>query len=83
MALEKHILIGHIGVLPDGILQIRQDTIIIDDGVEISKSYYRWCLAPGDDLSTSDQRIKDIATLLWTPEVIAAHKAKLAQLQKA
>ena len=48
-------------VLPDGQLQVRTATLIMEDGVELSKSYHRKVLDVGDDASNEPQIVKDIA----------------------
>lgn len=75
MALEKSTFIGHIGVLPSGHLEIRQDTVITENGIELSRTFHRLVLTPGDDVSAQDPRVQQIAQVLWTPEVIAASKS--------
>ena len=39
MALEKQIAIDKIEVLENGVLQVRQITRIVEDGVQLSESY--------------------------------------------
>ena len=76
MALEKQIVIDKIEVMELGHIQVRQLTRIIEDGVELSSSYHRWALNPGDDLTGQDAKVTAIANAIWTPEVIAAYKAQ-------
>jgi hypothetical protein len=73
--LSKVVVIDKIEVLEDHTLQIRQATRILEDGVELSSSFHRWVLSPGDDVSTQDPKVKAIATAVWTTEVIAAYEA--------
>ena len=54
MALTERIEIGSIEVLPMGQIQVRTDTIIERDGVELSKSYHRHVVEPGRDCSNED-----------------------------
>ena len=69
MALTERIEIGSIEVLPMGQIQVRTDTIIERDGVELSKSYHRHVVEPGRDYSNEDQRVKDVANTVHTPAV--------------
>ena len=55
-------------------IQIRTAAIIERDGEEISRSYHRHVIAPGDDISGEDEKVKTIANALWTEEVILAFK---------
>ena len=79
--LTKQIVIDKIEILEDGQIQIRQATKIIEDGIELSKSYHRWVLAPGQDITNQVDKVKNIANVVWTQEVIDAYNAKLAEQQ--
>ena len=69
MTITKRIEVGSIEVLPKGQIQVRADTIIEEDGVELSKSYHRHVVNPDSDTSNEDQRVKDIANTVHTPAV--------------
>ena len=69
MALTERTEIGQMTVLPLGQIQVRTDTIIERDGVELSKSYHRHVVNPDSDTSNEDQRVKDIANTVHTPAV--------------
>jgi len=75
MALEEKTVIGSRDVLANGNIQVRTDTIIEKDGVEISRTYHRHVIAPGDDVSGEDASVQIVANAVHTPEVIAAYKA--------
>jgi len=75
MALTERSTIDKIEVLENGIIQIRRADIVERDGVEIAKSYHRWTLTPGQDLTGQEQRVTDVANVVWTPEVVAAYAA--------
>ena len=76
MSLEKEIKIDKIEIVENGIVQVRQATIITDNGNEISRTFHRWCIAPGEGYSTQEQQVQDICSITHTPEVIAAYKAQ-------
>lgn len=79
--ITKRIQFGMISILLDGQIQLREDTIIEENGKELSRTYHRRVLSPGDDTSKeTDGRIQVIAGLLWTPEVIKAFKNKLVRI---
>ena len=59
-------------------IQCRHATIIKRDGVEISRSYHRHVIAPGDDTSEEPLEVQQLAALLHTSEIIAAYQAHLA-----
>ena len=67
---------GMISLLADGQIQIRTDTIIERDGVEVSRMYHREVLDPslGIDTSNYDARIQQMISIFWTPEIIEKRK---------
>ena len=79
MALAERTIIGSREVLNDGSIQVRRDTIIERDGVEISRTYHRHVVAPGDDLSGEDESVRRIAVPEHTPAKIAAYKLARAE----
>jgi len=56
-------------------VQVRVATVIKRDGEEISRSYHRHVVAPGDDYSAEDDKVKAVCAAVHTPEVIEAYKA--------
>ena len=81
MALTKRVVIGSIEVLPRGEIQVRQDTIIEEDGVELSKTYHRHVVEPTADISNEDQRVKDVANAVHTQAVKDAWVEYLASMK--
>jgi len=75
MALTEDTIVDSIDVLPNGLIQVRKANRVFRDEVEISKSYHRHVVAPGDDLSKEDSRVAEIGAVVHTAEVIAAYKA--------
>jgi hypothetical protein len=78
VALTERIEIGKCEVLADKQLQVRTDTVIERDGVEISRAYHRHVVAPGDDLSGQHADVQIVANAVHTSAVIAAYRAKVA-----
>lgn len=74
MALTERTVIGSREVLPDGQIQVRTDTIIEKDGVEISKTFHRHVIVPGADVSGEDATVQTVANAVHTAEVIAAFR---------
>jgi hypothetical protein len=62
-------------VLEDGVLEVRRATRVLEDGVVVGERLHRQVLVPGDALTGMPARIQQIATLVWTPAVIAAYAA--------
>ena len=80
MALEKVVQVDKIELVGSfHHAQIRTATIILDDGVEISHSFHRKVLAPGDDYSNEEQWVQDVCAAAHTPEIVAAYEAHLAE----
>lgn len=78
MALEKIIVVDQIEVIENGCVQVRTKTAIMEDGQQISGSFHRHVIAPGDDYSNEDPKVQAICQTAQTPEVIAAYQAALA-----
>jgi hypothetical protein len=76
MALEKIIKEDKIEIVGDyKVVQIRTATVIMEDGVELSSSFHRHVVSPGDDLSEQSSEVQAICNTVHTPEVIAAWEA--------
>ena len=68
-------------------VQVRKATVIIKDGVELTRSFERFVLQAGTldasdnlvdtDLSAEPAEVSAICTAAWTSDVKAAWKAKL------
>jgi hypothetical protein len=76
--LEKIISVDLIEVVENGSIQVRTKTAIMEDGKQISGSFHRHVVAPGDDYSAEDARVKAICAATHTAGVIAAYKAAVA-----
>ena len=59
-------------------IQVRTATVIERDGVEISRSFHRHVVAPGDDVSGESTEVQAIANAVHTAEIIAAYQAHVA-----
>ena len=88
MALTKTVLDDKIEIVTEfKHLQIRQVTIVKEDGVELSRSYHRRILHCGTidasdnfvdkDISSETVEVKAIAATVWTQSVKDAWKADL------
>jgi hypothetical protein len=75
MALEKIEVVDLIEVVENGCIQVRTKTAIKEDGVEISSKFYRHVVAPGDDYSAEDAKVKAICAAVHTAKVIATYQA--------
>lgn len=75
MALEKVTVVDLIEVLENGCVQVRTKAAIMEDGAQISGSFHRHVIAPGDDYANEDARVKAICKATHTPAVVSAYKA--------
>jgi hypothetical protein len=73
--LDKIISVDLIETVENGSVQVRTKTAIFEDGVEISSTLHRHVVAPGDDYSAEDARVKAICAATHTADVVAAYKA--------
>lgn len=74
MALVDSTVFSAITILEDGQIQLRRSRRIFDGTTKIAEQYHRYVLAPGDTVTQEDTRVKAIAQVLWTPEVIDAYR---------
>lgn len=86
MALTEENVIDKIEIINDGCIQVRKALVIKRDGVELSRTFERYCLTPrtrvGDawqDTDVSDQpsNIQSISSITWTDEVKSAYEEKI------
>jgi len=80
MSLTKETLIDKIEVVENGTVQVRQVTRIMEDGNQLSQSFHRWTISPGQDYSDQPDNVKAICQVTHTPEVVAAYQAKLEEI---
>jgi hypothetical protein len=76
--LTKQVKIDQITVTENGIVLYREATSILEDGVELSKTYHRSSLTPGQDLAGVPANVQAICNAAWTPEVVAAYQAQVS-----
>jgi len=79
MALTKETVIDQITVTENGIILYREATRIMEDGNQISQTYHRTSLAPGQDIANQPEKVQAICNAVWSPEVIAAFQAQPVQ----
>ncbi len=77
MALIEKQIVDLVELVQSNHIQVRTANIIERDGVEVTRTFHRHVLAPGDDLTNEDPKVQAIANAVWTEEVIAAYQASL------
>jgi len=79
MAITKETIVEKIEVVGEyKSVQVATDTVIKEDGTEISRSRHRNTLHPDDDISSEDAEVQAVANAVWTDAVKTAWTAKLA-----
>jgi len=77
MSLSKSTTVDQITVTENGIVLYREATRILEDGVELSKTYHRSSLTPGQDLAGVPENVVAICNAAWTADVVAAYQAQV------
>jgi hypothetical protein len=76
MSLTKSTVVDQITVTENGVVLYREATSILEDGVELSKTFHRSSLTPGQDISAVPANVQAICNVAWTPEIVAAYQAQ-------
>ena len=74
MAITKEIIVGKIEVVQKWNVQVATDTVIKEDGKEISRSRHRHVLVPDSDISGEASEVKAVANAVWTDAIKAEYK---------
>jgi len=79
MAITKATEIGKMEIVTEfKHIQVRTDTVLKEDGVELSRTFHRHVVTPNissDNLAKEDAQVQGIANAIWTDEVKAAWQA--------
>jgi hypothetical protein len=73
MALTEKTIVDKIELLENNSIQVRTANVIDKDGLEISRTFHRHVLNPGDDISEQDPKVQAVANAIWTEEIIATY----------
>ena len=84
MAITKRTEQGKIEIVkPFNCIQVRTDTVIEEDGVELSRSFHRHVVTPdisADDLANESADVQALSTQFHTQEIKDAYAAHLAEV---
>ena len=91
MAITKETQIGKIEVIGKyKSVQVRTDTVVIEDGVELTRKYHRHALNCGTldadnnlvdtDISGENAEVQAVCNAVWTQTIKDAYKAHLISL---
>jgi hypothetical protein len=70
MALSEKTIVDKIEVLENNCVQVRTAIIIEKDSLEISRTFHRHVVNPGNDISQEDAKVQAVANAIWTDEII-------------
>ena len=81
MALTKETQIGKIEVVGKyKSVQVRTDTVVMEDGIELSRKYNRHALMPDAVITGEHAEVQAVCNAVWTQAVKDAYEAfKLTQ----
>jgi len=80
MAITKETQIGKIEVVGKyKSVQVRTDTVIIEDGNELSRKYHRHALSPDADISAEHSEVQAVCNAVWTQDVKDAYATFMAE----
>ena len=79
MAITKELIVDRIEVVENGCVQVRTATKIMEDGKQISGTFHRHVVAPGDSYPKEDARVQAICKATHTAAVVSAYKAAIAE----
>ena len=79
MSITKTTAIDQILVEENGTVLYREATRIMEDGNQLSQTYHRSSLTPGQDLTGIPANVVAICNVAWTEAVIAAYQAAQSQ----
>ena len=70
MAITKETLVGKIEVVGEfKSVQVRTDTIIKEDGTELSRSFHRHVLHPDADITNETSEVQAVCNAVWTDQI--------------
>ena len=81
MSLSKETVVDQITVTENGIVLYREATRIMEDGTQLSQTYHRSSLTPGQSLEGVPTNVAAICNTAWTAEIVAAYEAQQAANQ--
>ena len=74
MPISKKTTIDQITVTENGVILYREATRFVEDGAELTKTYHRTSLTPGQNLADAPDKVAAICNTVWTAEVVSAYK---------
>ena len=83
MAITKETQIGKIEVVGKyKSVQVRTDTVVMEDGEELSRKYHRHALMPDAVITDEHTEVQAVCNAVWTDEVKANYATFKAEQQE-
>ena len=80
MTITKETQIGKIEVVGKyKSVQVRTDTVVMEDGEELSRKYHRHSLSSDADISNENAEVQAVCNAVWTQDVKDAYATFLAE----
>ena len=80
MAITKETQIGKIEVVGKyKSVQVRTDTVVMEDNEELSRKYHRHSLMPDADISAEHSEVQAVCNAVWTDELKANYETFKAE----
>ena len=74
MAITKETQIGKIEVVGQyKFVQVRTDTVVMEDGEELSRKYHRHALSPDAVITDEHTEVQAVCNAVWTQDVKDAY----------
>lgn len=84
MAITKETQIGKIEVVGQyKSVQVRTDTVVMEDGEELSRKYHRHALMPDAIITDEHNEVKAVCNAVWTDQVKADYETFKASQEAA
>jgi hypothetical protein len=83
MSITKSTTVDQITVIENGTVLYREATRIMEDGKQLSQTFHRSSLVPGQNLRGHPAKVAEICNVVWTAEVIAAYQAQVDEQNPA
>jgi len=75
MAITKETQIGKIEVVGQyKSVQVRTDTVVMEDGTELSRKYHRHSLSPDAVITDEHSEVQAVCNAVWTQDVKDAYE---------
>ena len=83
MAITKETQIGKIEVVgKHKFVQVRTDTVVMEDGNELSRTYHRHVLHSDADISAEHLEVQAVCNAVWTQDVKDAYATFKAEQEE-